>query len=108
MPSSERRTSARFSARMLRGCSIAIPIRINMTPKERMLAVLHGERPDQVPTGELGVDYPITEYVLGRSTYYRAKRKERSAVWNGGRDEVVASQKRDLVALARAMEWDFV
>lgn len=79
-----------------------------MTPKERMLAVLNGERPDQVPTGELGVDYPITEHVLGRPTYYRAKRKERSAVWSGGRDEVVASQKRDLVDLVRALEWDFV
>jgi hypothetical protein len=31
-----------------------------------MLAVLHGERPDRVPTGELGIDYPITEHVLGR------------------------------------------
>lgn len=79
-----------------------------MTPKERMLAVLNGERPDQVPTGELGVDYPITEHVLGRSTFYRAKRKERSAVWSGRRDEVVASQKQDLVDLARALEWDFV
>jgi len=29
-----------------------------VTPKERMLAVLNGEQPDQVPTGELGVDYP--------------------------------------------------
>jgi hypothetical protein len=79
-----------------------------MTPKERMLAVLNGERPDRVPTGELGVDYPITEYVLGHSTYYRAKRREKSAVWAGRRDEVVASQKRDLVALAQKLEWDFV
>lgn len=79
-----------------------------MTPKERMLAVLNGEQPDQVPTGELGVDYPITETVLGHPTYYRAKRREKSAVWDGKRDEVVASQKRDLVDLVRVLGWDFV
>ena len=79
-----------------------------MKPKERLQAVLNGERPDRVPTGELGVDYPITEYVLGRPTYYRAKLREKTAVWNGQRDEVVASQKRDLVDLAQKLEWDFV
>jgi hypothetical protein len=73
-----------------------------------MLAVLSGEQPDRVPTGELGVDYPITEYVLGHPTYYRAKYQEKAAVWSGGRDEVVASQKQDLVALAEKLEWDFV
>jgi len=77
-------------------------------PKERMLAVLNGEEPDRVPTGEIGVDYPITEYVLGHPTYYRGKYHEKSALWAGKRDEVVASQKRDLVSLARKLEWDFV
>jgi hypothetical protein len=77
-------------------------------PKERILAVLGGEQPDHVPTGELGVDYPITEYVLGQRTFYRAKYREKSAVWAGKRDQVVASQKRDLVALARKLEWDFL
>ncbi|MFH1928318.1 MAG: uroporphyrinogen decarboxylase family protein [Chloroflexota bacterium] len=79
-----------------------------MKPKERMLAVLNGEEPDQVPTGEIGVDYPITEYVLGHPTYYRAKYHEKSAVWAGKRDEVVVSQKRDLVSLAQKLEWDFI
>ena len=79
-----------------------------MNSKERMLAVLSGEEPDRVPTGELGVDYPITEYVLGHPTYYRAKYHEKAAVWSGRRDEVVASQKQDLVALAEKLEWDFV
>lgn len=79
-----------------------------MKPKERMLAVLNGEVPDQIPTGELGVDYPITEYVLGRRTYYRAKYREKSALWAGKRDEVVASQKRDLVDLAQTLKWDWL
>ena len=79
-----------------------------MNPKERMLAVLSGAEPDRVPTGELGVDYPVTEYVLGHPTYYRAKYREKAAVWSGRRDEVVASQKQALVALAEKLEWDFV
>lgn len=79
-----------------------------MKPKERMLAVLNGEQPDRVPTGELGVDYPITEAVLGHPTFYRAKLREKSAVWEGRRDEVVNSQKNDLVSLAQKLEWDFV
>lgn len=73
-----------------------------------MLAVLAGQEPDRIPTGELGIDYPITEQLLGRSTFYRAKYKEKLAVWAGRRDEVVASQKRDLVALAERLDWDFV
>lgn len=79
-----------------------------MKPKERMLAVLNGEQPDRVPTGELGVDYPVTEHVLGHRTYYRAKYREKLALWDGKRDEVVDSQKRDLVALTERLEWDFV
>lgn len=79
-----------------------------MKPKERMRAVLEGEQPDRVPTGELGVDYPVTESVLGHPTYYRAKLREKKAVWEGGRDQVVRSQKEDLVELARALEWDFI
>jgi len=30
------------------------------------------------------------------------------AIWAGQRDEVVRSQKEDLVALVRALEWDIV
>ncbi len=79
-----------------------------MKPKDRMYAVFGGERPDRVPTGELGVDAPITEAILGHSTYYRAKYREKAALWDGKRDAVVESQKRDLVDLAQALEWDFV
>ena len=79
-----------------------------MRPKDRMLAVLNGEEPDRVPTGEIGIDYPITEHVLGHPTYYRAKYREKSALWAGKRDEVVTSQKQDIVALAKKLEWDFV
>jgi uroporphyrinogen decarboxylase len=45
---------------------------------------------------------------LGHETFYRAQGKERAAIWAGRRDEVVCSQKEDLVALVRALEWDIV
>ncbi|MGD0750411.1 MAG: uroporphyrinogen decarboxylase family protein [Anaerolineales bacterium] len=81
---------------------------IVMNSKERMLAVFNGNLPDQIPTGEIGIDYPITEAVLGHRTYYRAKHHEKEALWAGKRDEVVESQKQDLVALVRKLKWDFV
>jgi uroporphyrinogen decarboxylase len=56
----------------------------------------------------MGIDYPIIEQVLGHATFYRAQGKERMAIWAGRRDEVVRSQKEDLVALVRALEWDIV
>jgi uroporphyrinogen-III decarboxylase len=79
-----------------------------MNSKERMLAVFKGNLPDQIPTGEIGIDYPITEAVLGRQTFYRAKFHEKKAIWAGKRDEVVASQKQDLVDLVNKLKWDFV
>jgi hypothetical protein len=79
-----------------------------MLPKERVIAALHHRRPDRTPVGEIGVDYPITERALGRSTLYRAKWKEYQAWWQGRRAEIVDSYKRDIVDLARVFEWDFV
>jgi hypothetical protein len=79
-----------------------------MLPKERVIAALEHRRPDRVPVGEIGVDYPITERALGHSTLYRAKWKEYQAWWQGRRAEIVESTKRDIVDLARAFEWDFV
>lgn len=79
-----------------------------MTPKERMLLALSHKEPDRVPVGEIGMDYPITEKALGRKTFYRAKWKKFIAMWEGRRNEVVESQKRDIVDLAKKFEWDFV
>lgn len=81
---------------------------MGMTSKERVRATLDHREPDRVPVGEMGIDAPIIEQVLGRPTFYRSHGKERAAIWAGRRDEVVRSQKRDLVDLVRALEWDFV
>jgi hypothetical protein len=79
-----------------------------MLPKERVIAALKFRNPDRVPVGETGVDYTITEKALGRPTLYRAKWKEYTAVWQGRRDEYVASCNRDIVDLARQIEHDVV
>ncbi len=77
-----------------------------MTGKDRLRKALAHQEPDRVPIGEMGIDSPIIEDLLGHSTYYRAQGKERQAIWAGKRDEVVNSQKNDLVELVRRLEWD--
>jgi len=79
-----------------------------MLPKERVIAALDFTTPDRIPIGETGIDYTITEQALGYPTLYRAKWKEYQALWQGRRDEYVESCKRDIVALARKFEHDFV
>lgn len=79
-----------------------------MLPKERVIAALDFKKPDRIPVGETGIDYAITEAVLGRPTLYRGKWKEFTALWEGRRDEYVASCKRDIPDLARKLEHDVV
>jgi uroporphyrinogen decarboxylase len=79
-----------------------------MTSKERVIRALQHKEPDRVPTGEMGVDYTITEKLLRRKTYYRAKYRELKAFWEGKRDEMLTSYKRDLPELAKKFNWDFV
>lgn len=79
-----------------------------MLPKSRMIAALEHREPDRVPIGEQAVDWEITDRALGVETLYRAKWREYTALWNGRREEIVESYARDLVALARKFEWDFV
>ena len=79
-----------------------------MTPKERVkMALLHQE-PDRVPTMEFTHDHTIIEDLLGHETYWRGHFKENQAYWEGRRDEVVASQKRDIVELTREFGIDGV
>lgn len=85
-----------------------MPAQKGMNSKQRVRIALAHREPDRVPVGEMGIDYPIIEQVLGHETFYRAQGKERLAIWEGRRDEVVRSQKEDLVALVRALEWDIV
>ena len=79
-----------------------------MLPKARIIAALEHREADHVPVGEIHADWEIVELAIGRPTYLHSNWREWTAEWEGRRDEVVDSYKRDLVDLTRRFEWDFV
>lgn len=79
-----------------------------MTPKQRTLTTLRHEAPDRVPVGEFAIDYAVIEKILGRPSFLRGKRKLIEAMWEGRRDEVVESIKRDTVDLTLELGLDMV
>lgn len=79
-----------------------------MLPRERVLTTLEHREPDRVPWGEHSIDYNIYEMVLGRESFVQGKIKETRALWEGRRDEVVASYNRDVIALADALGFDII
>jgi len=79
-----------------------------MTPKERVLAALRHEEPDRVPMGEFATDHSVISQALGRQTFWRGKRLYHEALWDGRRDEVVDSMKRDIVEFTLKTGLDMV
>ena len=79
-----------------------------MLPRERVFAALEHREPDRIPWGEHSIDYNVYEDILGRPTFVQAKMKETRALWEGRRDEVVESYKRDRLDLIRALDMDIV
>jgi len=79
-----------------------------MLPRERVFAVLEHREPDRIPWGEHSIDYNVYEDILGRETLVQAKMKQTQALWDGRRDEVVESYKRDRLDLIRALEMDIL
>jgi len=77
-----------------------------MLPRERVFAALEHREPDRIPWGEHSIDYNVYEDILGRETLVQAKMKQTQAMWDGRRDEVVASYKRDRLDLIRELEMD--
>jgi hypothetical protein len=73
-----------------------------------MIKALSHQEPDRVPTGEIGIDFPIASRVLGRTAYYRNHWWEVKLVWEGRRDELVANYQKDLVELFTKLELDFI
>ncbi len=68
-----------------------------MTSKECVRKVIAREPAPYVPLGFYIVDHDTIEAVIGRETYVRNKIKTRVAFWEGRRDEVVESFKKDTV-----------
>lgn len=79
-----------------------------MLPRERVFAALEHREPDRIPWGEHSIDYNVYEDILGRETFVQAKMRETQALWDGRRDEVVESYKRDRLDLIRALDMDIV
>ena len=75
-----------------------------MNSKERVRAAVARERVDKVPLGFYVVDYDIVERVIGHETYVRNKVKSQIAFWEGRRDEVVESYKKDTVEFYRKVD----
>ena len=79
-----------------------------MLPRDRVFAALEHREPDRIPWGEHSIDYNVYEDILGRPSFVQAKMKETQAYWDGRRDEIVESYKRDVLDLVRALEMDIV
>ncbi len=79
-----------------------------MLPRERVFAALDHKEPDRIPWGEHSIDYTVYEDILGRPTLVQAKMRETQAYWDGRRDDIVASYKRDHLDLVKALEMDVV
>jgi len=73
-----------------------------------VITALQHVEPDRVPTGENAVDYELVERILGHPTLYNARWRERCALWDGRRAEIVADYGSAHVELVRALEWDYV
>jgi uroporphyrinogen decarboxylase len=68
-----------------------------MTSKERVQAAIARQPVDRVPLGFYVVDYDIIEKVIGLPTFVRNKIEIQIAMWEGRRDEVAESFKKDTV-----------
>ena len=79
-----------------------------MNSKERVLCALDHKEADRVPIGEWGIDHDTVERVIGHETYWRARKRSTLALWDGRRDEVVESEKNDIVELIGKLDQDLV
>jgi hypothetical protein len=75
-----------------------------MNSRERVEACIRREKIDAVPLAFYAVDHDTVSKVLGRPTFVRNKVGIRLAIWEGRREEVAESLKRDSVEFYRKIE----
>lgn len=75
-----------------------------MNSRERVRACIAREPTDSVPLGFYLVDHDTISRVIGRPTYVRNNVATNLAYWDGRRDEVVESMKRDVVDFYRKVD----
>lgn len=68
-----------------------------MNGKERVRNAIAHKPVDKMPLGFYAVDHDTIEKVIGRPTYVRNRIATQVAFWEGRRDEVVETWKKDLV-----------
>jgi uroporphyrinogen decarboxylase len=79
-----------------------------MTSKERVLKTINHQEADRVPVGEWGIDHDHVSKIIGRHTYWRNRKDTTLALWEGRRDEVVESLKKDCVELVEKLDYDII
>lgn len=75
-----------------------------MGSREAVYDVLNHDDPEYIPLGVYTIDCDTVSRILGRETYVRDKIRTQLALWDGRRDEVVASLREDAVELYRKLE----
>ena len=75
-----------------------------MTGKERVQAVLKNQKPDRIPLGFYVVDCDTVSSVIGRKTLVRNKIGQQIALWQGRRDEIVESLRKDTIDFYKKIE----
>jgi len=75
-----------------------------MNSKERVMNALDRQPVDKIPLGLYLVDNDTISKVIGRPTFLRNPPAYWPAIWEGRRDEVAESMKRDLVDLFRKLD----
>lgn len=75
-----------------------------MNSKERVQAAIARKPVDMVPLGFYAVDCDTVERVIGHPTYVRNKIGIQLALWDGRRDEVAESLKKDTVEFYRKID----
>ncbi len=75
-----------------------------MTSKERVQAAIARQPVDRVPMGFYAVDCDTIQRVIGRPTLVRNKVETQIALWEGRRDELVESIKKDTVEFYRKID----
>ena len=78
------------------------------TPKERVIAALEHREADRVPTGENQLDGKLVQELFGTTHLYNMGWTERTALWEGRRDEIAHDYCTYHVEIPKALEWDYV
>ena len=79
-----------------------------MKPKQRVTAALTHHEPDRVPHGENQIDGKLVQELFGVSHLYNMGWAEKTALWEGRRDEIARDYGTYHVKIPLKLDWDYV